>query len=333
MTAAYSYDALGRRISKTVSGATTGFAYDGGNFAQEKNASGTPTANLLTGGTDQTFSRTDGAGARYFLTDALGSTVGLVDTAGAIQTSYTYEPFGKTTTTGAASANSQQFTSRENDGPLYYYRARYYNPTFARFISEDPAGFAAGDYNVYRYAGDSPTNVGDPSGEIAPIVAACVGGAVFSVVFDLISNALGHRKTTLGDIVGSAAGGCVAGVAGFGLGKALQFLTKPVTEGIYQVVAKSGLTYVGQSSNIAARLAQHVASGKITQEAADNALRWAVSGGKTAREIAEQLRINELGGVAGLENIVNPIGAARKGLLQTFESVDEYLQYLDHLIR
>jgi RHS repeat-associated protein len=221
VTASYSYDALGRRIGKTLSGATTGFAYNGDNFTQEKNGSGTPTANLLTGGTDQTFSRTDGAGARYFLTDVLGSTVSLVDSAGAIQTSYTYEPFGKTTVTGTANANSQQFTGRENDGPLYYYRARFYNPTFGRFISEDPNGFAAGDSNLYRYVGDSPTNVTDPSGEIAPFVAACLGGAVFSVVFDLIANAFGHRKTTLGDIVGSAASGCVAGLAGFGLGKIL----------------------------------------------------------------------------------------------------------------
>jgi YD repeat-containing protein len=51
----FAYDALGRRISKTISGTTTGIAYDGGNFVQEKNGSGTPTANLLAGGIDQTF--------------------------------------------------------------------------------------------------------------------------------------------------------------------------------------------------------------------------------------------------------------------------------------
>jgi YD repeat-containing protein len=47
----FGYDALGRRISKTVTGTATGFVFDGGNFVQEKNGSGTPTANLLTGGT------------------------------------------------------------------------------------------------------------------------------------------------------------------------------------------------------------------------------------------------------------------------------------------
>jgi hypothetical protein len=33
-----------------------------------------------------------------------------------------------------------------------------------RFVSEDPIGFAAGDPNIYRYVGNSPTNFVDPFG-------------------------------------------------------------------------------------------------------------------------------------------------------------------------
>ena len=40
------------------------------------------------------FQRTDGTGTRAVLVDALGSTVALVDESGAVQTQYTYEPFG-----------------------------------------------------------------------------------------------------------------------------------------------------------------------------------------------------------------------------------------------
>src|SRR6476620_4491314 len=36
VTASFQYDALGRRIAKTVAGSTTGYLYDGGNFVQEK---------------------------------------------------------------------------------------------------------------------------------------------------------------------------------------------------------------------------------------------------------------------------------------------------------
>jgi RHS repeat-associated protein len=43
------------------------------------------------------------------------------------------------------------------------YRARYYSPAAGRFLSEDPLGFLGG-FNLYEYAGDSPTNFVDPSG-------------------------------------------------------------------------------------------------------------------------------------------------------------------------
>ena len=45
-------------------------------------------------------------------------------------------------------------------------RARYYNPATGRFLSEDPLGFAGSGPNLYAYAGDSPTNATDPSGEV-----------------------------------------------------------------------------------------------------------------------------------------------------------------------
>lgn len=41
---------------------------------------------------------------------------------------------------------------------------RWYSPKMGRFISQDPIGFAAGDANLYRYVGNSPTMATDPSG-------------------------------------------------------------------------------------------------------------------------------------------------------------------------
>jgi RHS repeat-associated protein len=60
---------------------------------------------------------------------------------------------------------SQQYTGRENDGTgLMYYRARYYHAGCARFISEDPIGWASGQTNNYAYVGGSPVMRRDPSG-------------------------------------------------------------------------------------------------------------------------------------------------------------------------
>ena len=118
----------------------------------------------MTGGVDEVFQRTDSAGTRAVLTDALGSAVALVDGSGALQTQYTYEPFGATSMSGAASANPGQFTGRENDANgVYFYRARYYLPTLQRFASEDPSGFSAG-VNLYAYALDAPPKYRDPTG-------------------------------------------------------------------------------------------------------------------------------------------------------------------------
>jgi RHS repeat-associated protein len=174
-------------------------------------------ANVLTGlGVDEYFVRTDAGGPSTILTDALGSTVALTDSAGGVQTQYTYEPFGATTKTGAATGNSIDYTERESDATgLKYYRARYYHPGLQRFISEDPIGFAAGDTNVYAYVFNSPTELRDPSGlavdpvSLTVLGIMCGGGAVVGVVS---TYTLAGRKATCAQLGTSAAVGCGVGV-------------------------------------------------------------------------------------------------------------------------
>jgi RHS repeat-associated protein len=160
------YDAFGRR---TKNAAGTSFLFDGANTVQE--LSGTAvTANILTGGLDESFQRSDTNGTVVGLEDALGSTIALVDSSGTIKTTYSYDPFGNTTTAGAASSNPAQYTGRENEGNgLYFYRARYYSPLLGRFINEDPLGFQGGNVDLYGYAFDNPLNWIDPSGLDAQI--------------------------------------------------------------------------------------------------------------------------------------------------------------------
>lgn len=58
------------------------------------------------------------------------------------------------------------FTGREyaEKFKFYEYRARAYNPELGRFMSEDPKGFDAGDYNLYRYVSNDPEDMTDPMG-------------------------------------------------------------------------------------------------------------------------------------------------------------------------
>jgi|HubBroStandDraft_6_1064221.scaffolds.fasta_scaffold50608_2 RHS repeat-associated protein len=92
-------------------------------------------------------------------------------------------------------------------------------------------------------------------------------------------------------------------------------------EGIYEGPDANapGKTYVGQSGDLPNRLQQHESSGKFP--AGTKVSTTEVKGGRTAREVAEHNRIQQLGGVKSrpgsqTSNTRNPIGKARQHLLK-----------------
>ena len=136
----------------------TTYLLDGSQVVTE-NINGTLSQTLYGPGTDHALARN----GEFFLPNHLGSTTALTDGSGNLTQSYQYQPFGQTTG-GGTDSNPFQFTGRENDGDgLLYYRARYYNPSWGRFVSADPAGFGGG-INPYAYAGNNPVSAGDPTG-------------------------------------------------------------------------------------------------------------------------------------------------------------------------
>jgi RHS repeat-associated protein len=68
---------------------------------------------------------------------------------------------------------------RSESGPSYY-RARYYDPSVGRFISEDPARFGGGN-NFYSYVHNRPLNLSDPKGLFAwggGVAVTAMGGVL-----------------------------------------------------------------------------------------------------------------------------------------------------------
>jgi RHS repeat-associated protein len=167
--------------------------------------------------TDDDLGRVESSGTSSYLTDRQGSTIALANAAGSVQTQYTYDPFGLTTTSGTASTNTYKYTGRQADtSGLYYLRARYYSPAQQRFINADPMGFNGGDVNVYSYVHNSPTNLTDPSGEFVPLVAmaiACGVGATVGAGLQWGLNSLAGRKSTVGELLAAAAVGCISAAA------------------------------------------------------------------------------------------------------------------------
>jgi hypothetical protein len=183
-------------------------------------------------------------------------------------------------------------------------RARYYDPSVARFISEDPLGFGGGDVNLFAYVRNQPVNLADPLG----LSSSPVPNNLLQPQRTFLQN----LTLTLENALFFVAGEMILPLP----------IEQPIggvlaREGIYEFKAASGKTYVGQSGDICARIEGHLSSGKLLPEDLPSLQTTEVWGGKTAREIAEQQRIDELGGIRSglLENIRNPIGPMRQNLL------------------
>jgi RHS repeat-associated protein len=172
----YTYDALDRRIGARVDadGAGAGVpvqrwtAYDGANAYADFDGSNALKARYLDGpAVDFLLARTDAAGGTaWYLPDRLGSVRNVADTSGTLTNTVTYDSYGKVLSDSAGGGDRFKFTGREYDAGtgLYDYRARSYDPATGRFTTRDPIGFAAGDPNLQRYVGNSPSNATDPSG-------------------------------------------------------------------------------------------------------------------------------------------------------------------------
>lgn len=213
--AEYKYDVLGRRIQKQVvdlqnssASYTRRYLYNGDNIFVEMDEDNDVLArythsplspdDLL--GADIT---SDGQGAglaqssgKYFaLKDHLNSITDFADSSGQVVQSYQYASFGKIFSIKDGSGNditsnprvslSFTYTGRELDSEsgMYYYRARYYDPSTGRFLQQDPDPGKLNDpitfLSKYIYANNNPIMKNDPSGKFA-FLAAIAWAAVYS---------------------------------------------------------------------------------------------------------------------------------------------------------
>ncbi len=117
--------------------------------------------------------RFDGANEYYYSQDYLSS-VNILTNSNGDQVSFAdYYAFGARPNNAnkdesGSVANKYKYTGKEFDNSqLYYYGARYYDPSIMRFISIDPI-FKTGE-SGYAYAGNNPMKFNDPSGEDASL--------------------------------------------------------------------------------------------------------------------------------------------------------------------
>jgi RHS repeat-associated protein len=165
-TVSYRYDPLGRRIEKISPTATSIFAYDGDNLIEETNSSGGAVARYAqTENVDEPLAMLRSSTTSYYHADGLGSVTSLSNGAGALAQTYGYDSFGKQLSATGSLTNPFQYTARELDSEsgLYFYRARHYDPTIGRFLSEDPLRFSGGT-NFYAYVSNRSVDFVDAFG-------------------------------------------------------------------------------------------------------------------------------------------------------------------------
>jgi RHS repeat-associated protein len=172
-TVSYTYDVKGRMLSRTDSGGTTTFVWDGMDCVMETDPSGNVTRYYIPKGRLMSFDRTvSGTTTVYQVhTDALGSVRKVTSSSASVIATYDYDAWGNLLPSSFDSLPGSPFLLRWLGGTgvrfdaatgLYYMRQRWYDPTIGRFASRDPLQ----SVNRYAYTGN-PIRFSDPSGLVA----------------------------------------------------------------------------------------------------------------------------------------------------------------------
>ncbi len=159
--AEYAYNPDGLRVSKAVNGETTTHILDGANVVADIQGTSISKYNRGRG----LISIEQGADKGYYVFNGHGDITSIVDGSGTKSKGYCFSAYGENMLeTGSGQfANpfgyAGEYTDEETGN--IYLRARYYDPSTGRFLSEDP--IKDGD-NWYTYAGNNPVLYIDPWG-------------------------------------------------------------------------------------------------------------------------------------------------------------------------
>ncbi|EPZ50892.1 RHS repeat-associated core domain protein [Bacteriovorax sp. BAL6_X] len=213
-TSNYFYDAIGRRVKKTVengSGSTNRFyVYDGNDLLKVYGDDGVLgifthsnlriddvlAVDVTSHGVDTKIAKN--VGSYFYIKDHLGSIVDIVDKDSNVIQRFKYSAFGEILSVRDGSGNSLNensirnmfftFTGREFDQEtgLYNFRARYYDPASSRFMQKDPDSgkieIPSTVVNKYIYAINDPFSFIDPTGESIFSDGGFIGDLVFAII-------------------------------------------------------------------------------------------------------------------------------------------------------
>jgi RHS repeat-associated protein len=189
IVASYVYDANGRRVRKTVSGASVDFLYDlGGREIAEINSSGAPNRVEVYAGSRHLATYSYANNTTYFNhSDWLGTERLRTNVSGGIYETCSSVAFGDGLTCSGSDPSTMHFTGKERDSEsgLDNFGFRYYGSSMGQFMSPDDGTDQHPDkpqsWNLYTYGRNNPLVFTDPTGHSTQTAA---NGDVLAVYDD-----------------------------------------------------------------------------------------------------------------------------------------------------
>ena len=264
-TIAYTYNDEGIRLSKTVNGVKHTYQLNGSQIVSETWGVHTifyiyDETGAIAGMRYRTSSYSEGVFDEYLFEKNLqGDVVAIYNVSGTKLVSYTYDAWGKVTTTyhnGGIStgASYNPFLYRgyyyDSEIGLYYLNSRYYDPSTGRFISSDASAVisatptALTDKNLFAYCDNNPIMRRDDGGEFWHVLVGAIIGGVISATISIASQVISKGKVSdWGKVATSFISGAATGAlsaAGVPLGAMIGInATVSAAESVYNDVTNT----------------------------------------------------------------------------------------------
>ena len=219
-TVHYDYNAHGQPVLRSVGFPNRVWVYDRGQLLGEFYAGQRVAEYVYNEDVDEPYGVILGAttptAIHYFRLDERGNVLGAYDES-SVTMSVAYDDWGVPSITSGTQIGNLMWKGLHRDEytGLYYARARWYDPTLGRFLSEDPAGLAGG-VNPYTFADNDPINGSDPSGLFSGGIFGRIGSTICGKVCEFIGDFFhaGPSKVPHAPQLRGANPGCPAGPPG-----------------------------------------------------------------------------------------------------------------------
>lgn len=254
--ATYTYDANGKRSSKTTADGTLYFYYDiNGRLLQESKSNGAVVRQYLYTASGEllalVYADNNNNKATYFVhNDHLNTPLYLTDTNGDVVWQAERQPFGETVVSYPTS-NPVEFPIRlpgqyfDQETGLHYNQQRYYDPETGLYLRPDPFGIRGG-YHTYNYAGQNPLTYVDPEGEffimgtIALVSFAMTAYDIYDTVDGLASGRITKEDLAAGYLLNKGIEIGLKALPGVGIGASMVY--RAAKKGKWDDVTKEGTT-------------------------------------------------------------------------------------------